>query len=74
MVDKSRKLYRSSEDRMIGGVCGGLGKFFGMDPTIIRLLFVLSIFIGGGGLFVYIVALFIVPLDTDDETGIPEGK
>jgi len=67
MADKIRKLHRSVDDRMIGGVCGGLGKFFGVDSTLIRLLFVLSIFIGGGGIFVYIVALFIVPLEKDRE-------
>jgi phage shock protein PspC (stress-responsive transcriptional regulator) len=50
---------------MIGGVCGGLGTFFGIDSTLVRLLFVLSIFLGGGGIFVYIVALFIVPLEED---------
>jgi len=65
MIDKSRKLYRSVEDRMIGGICGGVGEFFGIDTTIVRLLFVLSIFIGGGGIFVYIVALFIVPLESE---------
>ncbi len=63
MADVIRKLHRSVDDRMIGGVCGGVGKFFGIDSTVIRLLFVLSIFIGGGGIFVYIVALFIVPLE-----------
>jgi phage shock protein PspC (stress-responsive transcriptional regulator) len=66
MADAIRKLHRSVDDRMIGGVCGGVGKFFGIDSTVIRLLFVLSIFLGGGGIFVYIVALFIVPLEEEE--------
>jgi phage shock protein PspC (stress-responsive transcriptional regulator) len=60
-----RRLYRSQEDRMIGGVIGGLGAFFGIDSTILRLVFVLSIFLGGWGIFFYIVALLIVPLESD---------
>lgn len=50
---------------MIGGVIGGLGEFFGIDSTILRLVFVLSIFLGGWGFFFYIVALLLVPLESD---------
>ena len=60
-----RRLYRSQQDRMIGGVIGGLGEFFGIDSTILRLVFVLSIFLGGWGLFFYVVALLLVPLASD---------
>jgi phage shock protein C len=68
MADKVRKLFRSRDDRMIGGVCGGVGEFFGIDSTLVRLLFVLSIFIGGGGIFVYLVALIIVPLGSGERS------
>ncbi|MCR5162227.1 MAG: PspC domain-containing protein [Lachnospiraceae bacterium] len=55
------KLYRSDENRLICGVCGGLGEFFGIDPTIVRLVFaVLSVF-GGSGIGLYILAVFIIP-------------
>jgi phage shock protein C len=46
---------------MISGVCGGLGEFFGIDPTLIRLLFVLLTIFGGSGVLVYLVMLLIVP-------------
>ena len=55
------KLYRSDKNRLICGVCGGLGEFFGIDPTIVRLVFaVLSVF-GGSGIGLYILAVFIIP-------------
>lgn len=58
-----KKLYKSSENRMIAGVCGGIGEYFNVDPTIIRLLWVLlsiptALF---GGLIVYIIAAIIIP-------------
>ena len=55
------KLYRSSPDRKIAGVCGGLGDYFHLDSNLIRLAAVASILAGGAGLVVYIVAWFIVP-------------
>jgi phage shock protein C len=61
MSKENQKLYRSREDRMIGGVCGGLGEFFGIDSTLIRLLFVLLVIFGGSGILVYLVLLVIVP-------------
>ena len=66
------KLYRSSKNKVIGGVCGGLGEFFNIDPTIIRILFILFVFIGGGTILLYLISLIIVPLDPEykDEKGI----
>jgi len=58
---KIKKLYRSRIDRKLGGVCGGLGEYFEIDPTIVRLLWILSIFWGGAGLIAYIIALIIIP-------------
>jgi len=55
------RLYRSKTDRIIAGVCGGLGDYFNVDPTIIRLLWVLFTLLGGSGLLAYIIAWFIVP-------------
>ena len=57
----SKKLYRSRIDRMIGGVSGGLAKYFDIDPTIVRVLFVVSIFLGGGGILAYIILWIVVP-------------
>ena len=55
-----KKLYRSTKNELIGGVCGGIGEYFNVDPTIIRLVAVLF-GLSGGGLLAYIVALIIVP-------------
>ena len=57
-----RKLYRSRTNRMVSGVCGGLGEFANVDPTIIRLLFAAgTIFSGGVLLLVYLVMIFVIP-------------
>lgn len=55
------RLYRSETDRVIAGVCGGLGEFFQIDSTIIRLIFALITLFGGGGFLLYIVLWLIVP-------------
>lgn len=56
-----RRLYRSRKDRMVAGVAAGLGEFLGIDSTIMRLIFVFSLFLGGTGLFVYFVMMLVVP-------------
>lgn len=56
-----KKLYRSKIDRKIAGVCGGLGEYFQMDSIVFRLLFVLTIVLGGLGLLVYSVMWLLVP-------------
>ena len=63
MSDKYQKLYRSRENRMVGGVCGGLGEYFDIDPTLVRVLFVFGAFLGipGALLLVYLVMLILVP-------------
>ncbi len=63
-MDLSRKLYRSSSNKMICGVCGGLGEYFNIDPTIIRLVWAL-LACSGTGLLVYLIAAIIIPLDID---------
>ncbi|MFC2054119.1 PspC domain-containing protein [Chloroflexota bacterium] len=71
MSTETQKLYRSRDDRMIGGVCGGLGEFFDIDPTLIRLLFVLLTIFGGSGVLVYLVMLLIVPEEPLEGTSSP---
>ena len=56
-----KRLYRSRESRMIAGVCGGLGEYFDMDPTIVRLILVTAALVGGSGLLAYILAWIIIP-------------
>lgn len=58
---KNKKLYRSKTNRMIGGVCGGLGEYFDVDPTIIRLLWVVIFFMGGSGILIYIIFWIVLP-------------
>jgi phage shock protein C len=56
-----KKLYRSRSDRMIGGVCGGLGEYLNTDPVWIRLLFVVMLFATGFGFWAYLILWIIVP-------------
>ncbi|MFH2037952.1 MAG: PspC domain-containing protein [Chloroflexota bacterium] len=63
-MSTTKQLTRSNTNRMLAGVCGGLGKFLDIDPTILRLVFVFGSFISGGSaLLVYIVMAFVVPLE-----------
>ena len=59
-----KKLYRSMTNKMLCGVCGGIAEYFNIDPTIVRLLAVLSVFFGAGaGLLVYFIAAIIIPVE-----------
>lgn len=57
----TKRLYKSSTNRVVCGVCGGIGEYFNIDPTIVRLLFILLLFGVGSGLLAYIVAAIIIP-------------
>jgi phage shock protein PspC (stress-responsive transcriptional regulator) len=57
----SKRFYRTKENSVFGGVCGGLGIYFNIDPVLIRLIFVLSVLLFGSGTFVYIVLWIIIP-------------
>ena len=62
MVPESKKLYRSRNNRMIAGVCAGLAEFFGIDVTIVRLVFAAGALLGFGSfILVYIVMFVVVP-------------
>jgi phage shock protein C len=62
METPSKKLYRSRSNRIIAGVCAGLGEFFAIDPTVVRLIFVLGMIFGFGSFaFAYLVMIFVVP-------------
>jgi phage shock protein C len=52
---------RSKNDKMIAGVCGGIARYFNVDPAIVRLLFVLSVFLGGVSPLVYVVLWIVMP-------------
>ena len=56
-----RKLYRAEEGKMIAGVCAGLAEYFAIDPTLVRLAWVLFCALGGSGLLAYIIAALVMP-------------
>jgi phage shock protein C len=72
MSYQNKKLYRSRENRMLGGVCGGLGEYFDIDPTLVRVLFVFGAFLGipGALLLIYLVMLILVPQETELPTEV----
>jgi phage shock protein C len=66
-----KRLYRSRKERMLGGVCGGLGEHIDVDPTVIRLIWaVITLLTIGTGLLVYLIAWIIIP-EEPGESGIP---
>lgn len=62
-----RRLYRSRQNRMFLGVCGGLGEYFDLDPTIVRLLFAIGALVGGASIVVYAVLALIMPAQDSAE-------
>lgn len=61
MSNYDHKLYRSQNNRMIAGVCGGLGEYIGVDATIVRLLFAIGLFLGSLTFWVYLVMMLVIP-------------
>jgi len=57
----TKKLYLSDIDRKIGGVCGGIGEYFSIDPTLIRLIWMILVLFGGTGIIAYFIAWAIIP-------------
>lgn len=58
---KDKRLFRSTEDKMIAGVCGGLGEYFAIDPVIFRVIFVASLLLNGAGAVLYIILAIVIP-------------
>ena len=57
-----KRLQRSRTEKMIGGVCGGLADYFSVDPTVVRVLWVLLTLLGGAGILLYVILWVIMPL------------
>ena len=68
-----RRLYKSSDDRMIAGVCAGIAQYFGIDPVIVRVIAVALVFAGGAGLLAYVAAWLLVP-EQDAAPGAGPGR
>jgi len=67
----TKKLYKSATDEKIDGVCGGIAEYFGIDSTIVRLVWVVFTLMGGSGILAYIIAMFVMhdpPETPEDET------
>jgi len=58
---ETKRLFRSRKERIIGGVCGGLGNYFSVDPVLVRVIWAVLFFAAGAGLLAYILAWIIVP-------------
>jgi len=69
--DGMNRLYRSTTNRMLAGICGGIGEYFNIDPTLVRILFAISVFFGGFGLIAYVVGWIIIPEGSRDVSGKP---
>lgn len=60
----TKKLYRSQKNKMISGICGGIGEFFDFDPTIVRLIWaLLTLMSFGAGILLYIIGAIIIPYE-----------
>lgn len=62
-----RRLKRSSRDKKIAGICGGFGEYFNVDPTLVRVLWILAVLLGGTGLLLYLILWIVMPLDADPD-------
>lgn len=61
-----KKITKSSTNRLLCGVCGGIGEYFEVDPTLIRLILIAFCLLGGSGILAYFIAAVIVPEDNGD--------
>ena len=60
---KAKKMTRSNKNKMLCGVCAGIGEYFNIDPTIVRLLFIIFGMIKGSGILLYLIAAVVMPVD-----------
>ncbi|MCT4685848.1 PspC domain-containing protein [Vallitalea sp.] len=58
-----KRLFRSRDNQMICGVCSGIAKYFNIDPTIVRILFLITLFTWGTGVLIYIICSIVIPFE-----------
>ncbi len=58
---ETKRVYRSKKNKILAGVCGGIAEYFDVDPVLVRLLFVLLLFMGFVGIIIYLVAWLLIP-------------
>lgn len=66
MSMEAKRLYRSRKDKILAGICGGVGKYLDIDPIIIRLIFIVLLLTVGSGILIYLIAWIIIPLEPED--------
>jgi phage shock protein C len=71
---EQRLLRRSRTDKVVAGVCGGLGRYLGIDPIILRIAFVVLAFSGGGGVALYIIAWIVIPEEKEGDAVGPASR
>ena len=69
-MSEQKRLYRSSDDRMIAGVCAGLAEYMGVDPVLVRLAMVLFTLAGGSGIIIYVIAWIIMPERPEEQPNV----
>jgi len=67
MDNQDKRLYKSQNNRVISGVCGGIGEYLGIDPTVLRIVMVVLIFFKGVGLLIYFIAWLCMPKRRQNE-------
>jgi phage shock protein C len=68
-----RRLYKSRSDRVIYGVCGGIGEYLAVDPVLIRIAWIILTMLGGGGIIAYIIGIIIIP-DNQEKPSFPKDS
>lgn len=63
-MSEMKRLQRSTSNKMIAGVCAGIANYFNLDPTIIRILYVLMVFFAGFGILLYLILWLVIPSDS----------
>lgn len=74
IMDTPHKLYRSRHDRILAGVCGGLGAYFNVDPLVFRAVFLVLVFGGGAGVLLYILLAIIIPNEPGEPVFVDRGE
>ncbi len=65
-MNSQKRLYRSTNDRMFAGVCGGIAEYLDVDPTLVRLVFAALTLMGGPGIIAYVILMLVVPEEPDE--------
>ena len=73
-MSRYKRLYRSRDERMIWGVCGGIAKYFDVDPTVVRVIAVLTLFLGLIGLIIYPMLTIVTPLEPLQLQSLPPAR